>query len=653
MSSSRLLILVIALSLLLAVAANAADVDLQAKINQINRINAEKRVNWQAGESPIASMPMDDFVAMLGVDFSLPDAEEVDTWYPEATRDLPAHYDWRDVDGDNFVTPVRYQGRCGSCVAFGCVAAVEAGIRIREDDPTLDVDLSEQHAFNCTFFSGCDMGSNASYVLSTIRSQGVVDEECFPYMSGGTGFDYDCGDTCADAASRLFKIDDYSNVWMGTPAIKQALMDFGPLPATYSVYEDFKYYVHGVYEHTWGSYLGGHQILIVGWDDTDEAWIVKNSWSESFGEDGYFRIKWSDCGINSGVTKITIGDHAYTPGSYPGGDCDALATHFYDTCGLGYEDNSESLSRQGFVDLCNADGVPQCVFTCSDQHEACNELAGCTGFCSNQWCEMDFAYLYDTCGLSIELEEGNPLSKEDAVAICQDIGYNSSAMKCILECIPQTDSCNDLSNCIESECPMCAFPVVDFSADVTYAEWAPLTVTFTRTVTAPSNCDPTHAFWDFGDGEVSYSDEDTVAHTYETAGSFTVEFRVTNAAGPGYEIKADYITIDNAPVDDDTVDDDTVDDDTVDDDTVDDDTVDDDTVDDDTVDDDTTDDDVADDDTIDDDITDDDITDDDVTDDDITDDDVTDDDIADDDTTDDDTVIDDDDDDDDDDGCGN
>lgn len=602
--SRRCFLMLLAALFILSGQALAADVQVSQTITQVNEAIYNANANWQAGGSFIAEMPMDEFVSLLGADLTAPN--EMDLWTPNSTIELPDRFDWRSIEGQyNFVTPVKYQGRCGSCVAFGCIAGIESGIRVREQDPNLEVDLSEQHAFNCTFFSGCNMGSNASSLLSTVKSQGVVDEDCFPYMSGGTGFDYGCNDACAGAASRAFKIAGYSSIWGGVDAIKQAMLQFGPLPATFYVYEDFKYYVSGVYEHVFGPMLGGHQILLIGWENDNECWIVKNSWSESFGEDGFFRIKWNSAGISSDVTKLNIGDQPFQPGALPGGNCPAVANHIYNQCSLAYELENETLSGEEFLDYCNGGDIPQCVHSCHEQHAECNRLAGCIGFCTEQWCAMDFEYLYETCGLAVALEPGNPMSKVDAIELCEDVGYNSSAMKCILECIPQTNSCATLANCMQ-DCPLCAFPAVDFAADATYSETAPLTVTFTRDVSYPTGCDPTITHWDFGDGATSYDPSDVVVHTYQEEGVYSVKLQVSNAAGPGIELKPDFIIVGEMPVDDDTVDDDVADDDIADDDLADDDFVDDDLGDDDLADDDLSDDDLGDDDLGDDDLGDDD-----------------------------------------------
>jgi cathepsin B len=62
-------------------------------------------------------------------------------------------------------------------------------------------------------------------------------------------------------------------------------------PKYYVVYS---LYIGGIYKHTTGKFLGGHAITIVGWgvgENNTAYWTVKNSWSEFWGEKGYFRIQ--------------------------------------------------------------------------------------------------------------------------------------------------------------------------------------------------------------------------------------------------------------------------------------------------------------------------------------------------------------------------
>ena len=61
----------------------------------------------------------------------------------------PAAYDLRNVGGNNYVTPIKDQASCGSCVAFGTTATVESRVRLQRGDPNLAIDLSEAHLFFC------------------------------------------------------------------------------------------------------------------------------------------------------------------------------------------------------------------------------------------------------------------------------------------------------------------------------------------------------------------------------------------------------------------------------------------------------------------------------------------------------------------------
>ena len=70
-------------------------------------------------------------------------------------------------------------------------------------------------------------------------------------------------------------------------------MNYGPLVTTFSVYADFFSYIGGIYSYASGAYQGGHAVLIVGYDDVNQYFIVKNSWGSGWGEAGYFKIAYS------------------------------------------------------------------------------------------------------------------------------------------------------------------------------------------------------------------------------------------------------------------------------------------------------------------------------------------------------------------------
>jgi hypothetical protein len=219
---------------------------------------------------------------------------------------LPAHFDWRQKDGYNWMTSVKDQASCGSCVAFAAVGATEGQLKIRANSPTWDVDLSEQHLFSCG--GGlCGWGWYISSALNRLRDYGTPDEACSPYQSGD-GSDRSCPTKCVDGSDwqpRAYKISSWNWISNSPSAIEAALMN-GPLVGAFDVYYDFFGYSSGVYHYDgYSPYAGGHAIVIVGYDSNDRYWIVKNSWG-NWGESGYFRIGFGEVGIEQEVASISV-----------------------------------------------------------------------------------------------------------------------------------------------------------------------------------------------------------------------------------------------------------------------------------------------------------------------------------------------------------
>jgi C1A family cysteine protease len=211
---------------------------------------------------------------------------------------LPTHIDWRNNLGYNWMTYVKNQGGCGSCVAFGAVAAFEGQLKIQANNPSWNIDLSEQHLFSCGGGS-CTVGWWLSGALNYLKEYGTPDEACSPYR----GTDVSCTGSCPDWQARAWKI--YSWNWLTTdPSSIEAALLNGPLVATFDVYSDFFSYSGGIYHHTSGNLRGGHAVTIVGYDSVERYWIAKNSWGTSWGEKGYFRIGFGEAGIENTVASI-------------------------------------------------------------------------------------------------------------------------------------------------------------------------------------------------------------------------------------------------------------------------------------------------------------------------------------------------------------
>ncbi|MBN1154491.1 T9SS type A sorting domain-containing protein [candidate division KSB1 bacterium] len=256
---------------------------------------------WTVGESWVSKLPAEERRMLCG---TIIDRTAIDSskFTPIETRhDLPAKFDWRDQNGGNWITPVKDQGMCGSCWDFAAIGQIEAWWRIHNSRLDSVIDLSEQFVLSCSMGS-CD-GYTVEGAFDFVQEMGVPPETCMYY----NGLDsYPCSRACAHWEELALKIPGWGYITLDfddIDNIKTAILQ-QPVAGSYIVYEDFMYYSEGVYEHVWGEIEAGHAVLIVGWDDEQECWICKNSWGPAWGEQGYFRIKWGECGMGEYVPFI-------------------------------------------------------------------------------------------------------------------------------------------------------------------------------------------------------------------------------------------------------------------------------------------------------------------------------------------------------------
>jgi len=274
---------------------------------------------WEAGVTSLSSLPLEEQKKHLGVtpppgEPSIEEIAQRAIKMQEAIKEqaiaaitAPATFDLRNVGGQNFVTPIRDQLSCGSCVAYGTVATVESRLRVQRSNPNLAVDLSEAHLFFCHARArgyNCSTGWWPQEAFDDFKSKGVADEACYPYNLSNT----DCSGLCSNWAKRVVKITGYTALTNQPAQIKEWVSTKGPVSACFVVYEDFFSYSSGVYRHVSGGQAGGHCVTIVGYNDNPGYWICKNSWDTNWGMQGFFNIAYGECGIdtwlNHGVDAI-------------------------------------------------------------------------------------------------------------------------------------------------------------------------------------------------------------------------------------------------------------------------------------------------------------------------------------------------------------
>ncbi|XP_053564608.1 dipeptidyl peptidase 1 [Bombina bombina] len=227
----------------------------------------------------------------------------------EKYKGLPEAWDWRNTFGVNFVSPVRNQGSCGSCYSFATMGMLESRLRIQTYNNQTPI-LSPQQIVSCSNYSqGCDGGFPYLIAGKYAQDFGIVEETNFPYL----GRDSPC--TLKDDYYKYYTAE-YHYVGGFYGGCNEAFMKYelvlgGPIAVAFEVYSDFMHYKGGIYHHTglqdkFNPFeLTNHAVLLVGYGTDSKTgekyWTIKNSWGESWGENGYFRIRrgTDECAIES------------------------------------------------------------------------------------------------------------------------------------------------------------------------------------------------------------------------------------------------------------------------------------------------------------------------------------------------------------------
>jgi C1A family cysteine protease/predicted secreted protein len=253
------------------------------------------------------------------------DAEEPSALAELLPKALPASWDWRTK---GIVPPIRDQGGCGSCWAFGTVGAMESALK-KSGGPLTN--LSEQYLVSCnTEGWSCSGGWDSHEYHYNVKGKnqtqaGAVLESVKPYTQ--------TNGTCNTALSHPYKLTGWgyvgglnsSNYRRTVPTyeqLKNAIYTYGPITAGVCVGGAFQSYSGGLFktDEKSGCYYSGygyspnHLIVLVGWNDADQSLILRNSWNTWWGENGYMRIKYgtSVVGIASTWVKRTSSGTAPT-----------------------------------------------------------------------------------------------------------------------------------------------------------------------------------------------------------------------------------------------------------------------------------------------------------------------------------------------------
>ncbi|XP_047337067.1 senescence-specific cysteine protease SAG39-like [Impatiens glandulifera] len=212
---------------------------------------------------------------------------------------VPATMDWRKKGA---VTPIKDQGQCGCCWAFSAVAATEGIAQIATGKL---ISLSEQELVDCDV-NGQDQGCNGGLMddaFEFIQSNGGLTSESNYVYDGSDG-------TCNKKKESNYAatITGYEDVPANSESSLMKAVANQPVSVAIDAGDsDFQFYSSGVFTGECGTELD-HGVTAVGYGTTDDGtkyWIVKNSWGESWGEEGYIRMQ-RDIDAKEGLCGIAM-----------------------------------------------------------------------------------------------------------------------------------------------------------------------------------------------------------------------------------------------------------------------------------------------------------------------------------------------------------
>lgn len=230
-----------------------------------------------------------------------------------APEDIPRNFDWRNVSGMNYATSSRNQHipvYCGSCWTQATTSSMADRIRIARKGAFPDYMIPAQVVVYCVP-DGCS-GGDPDLAHAYIHEHGIGPDTCQMYVAQGSGFEcsalrrcMDCfpfNNTCQAVVNYpKFGISEFGNV-LGVHQMKAEIFANGPIACGVDS-EPLDAWGFGPDRR--GIFSGGstawaidHEISVVGfgYDETQQMdyWIIRNSWGEYWGDNGFFRLKMGD-----------------------------------------------------------------------------------------------------------------------------------------------------------------------------------------------------------------------------------------------------------------------------------------------------------------------------------------------------------------------
>jgi len=304
------------------IAHNSGDASWKETINHMSALTPAEKTAFTGRTKQVAAAHKPLFQSTVNAyDFTM-----------RSEQDLPSDVDWRT---HGVVTAVKDQGSCGSCWAFASTATLESHVAINSGDlfdfSTQQIAACSPNPDQCGGSGNCGGATNELAFDYVANSDGILEASQYPYTEY-----YGKESACSipNTAVPVAKISGYKQLTENNyEELMNAVAQVGPIAVS-------------VDASKWSAYRSGifdgcnqakpdinHAVVLVGYgvDNGKKYWLIRNSWSSTWGESGYIRIARTD----SEATRCGT-DSTPCNGSACAGTCNTPVT-VCGTCGVLYD----------------------------------------------------------------------------------------------------------------------------------------------------------------------------------------------------------------------------------------------------------------------------------------------------------------------------